>query len=88
MTNTSEPSGYFPESTPVNATWRWRLEDDAGTEVAAPQTAPGDGPRFTAQSDAESWVGEVWRELVEEGVAQVTLFDADREVYGPMSLRA
>ena len=43
---------------------------------------------FPSQGDAESWVGETWQELAEAGVAQVTLFEADREVYGPMSLSA
>ena len=41
---------------------------------------------FPSQSDAESWIGEVWRDLLDDGVDQVTLFEADREVYGPMSL--
>ena len=53
---------------------------------------PGPGAReagqsFPSQSDAESWVGEVWRDLLEDGVDAVTLFEGDREVYGPMSLR-
>ena len=30
----------------------------------------------------------MWRDLVEDGVDQVTLFEGDREVYGPMSLHA
>jgi len=44
------------------------------------------GPAHSNQSDAESWIGEQWRELAEAGVAQVTLFDGDRKVYGPMPL--
>jgi hypothetical protein len=43
-------------------------------------------PTFPAQGDAETWLGEAWRDLAEAGVAQVTLFENDREVYGPMSL--
>ncbi len=39
-----------------------------------------------SQADAESWLGENWRELREAGVAQVTLLDSDAVVYGPMSL--
>jgi hypothetical protein len=42
---------------------------------------------FPSQSDAESWLGEVWQELLHAGVEQVTLRDGDRKVYGPMSLR-
>jgi hypothetical protein len=30
----------------------------------------------------------VWRELADEGVDAVVLLEHDREVYGPMSLRA
>ena len=44
--------------------------------------------RFASQADAESWVGEVWAELATAGVDAVTLFEHDREVYGPMSLSA
>ncbi|MGN6721572.1 MAG: hypothetical protein ACTHJM_03045 [Marmoricola sp.] len=47
-----------------------------------------DVPRFPTRSDAESWVGEFWSELADDGVAAVTLFEGDREVYGPMSLEA
>ena len=43
-------------------------------------------PSFPTQADAESWVGEVWRELVERGVDQVSLFDGPTLIYGPMSL--
>ena len=42
----------------------------------------------SSQADAESWVGEAWRELLDDGVDAVTLFEGDREVYGPMSLHA
>ncbi|MEW2359717.1 hypothetical protein [Spirillospora sp. NPDC029432] len=41
---------------------------------------------FTTQADAETWLGENWRGLREEGIDQVTLLDGDRAVYGPMSL--
>jgi hypothetical protein len=33
-------------------------------------------------------VGEIWSELAEVGVAAVTLFELERQVYGPMSLSA
>lgn len=66
--------------------WRWRLQDAAGAEVAV----EGDiaGQSFASQADAESWVGEFWPELTDAGVDAVVLFEADREVYGPMSLHA
>jgi hypothetical protein len=42
---------------------------------------------FASQGDAESWLGENWRELLESGVEQVSLFDDARKEYGPMSLQ-
>lgn len=65
-------------------TWSWRLEQADGTP-AEPADAPAP-PRHASQADAESWLGENWRELREAGVAQVTLLEADSVVYGPMSL--
>jgi hypothetical protein len=63
--------------------WMWRFE----TSEREPMDIPTVGePTFPAQGDAESWLGEAWRDLAEAGVAQVTLFENDREVYGPMSL--
>ena len=49
---------------------------------------PGERREFPTRSDAESWVGEAYPDLAEDGVAAVTLFEGDREVYGPMSLAA
>ena len=69
---------------PSRFIWSWRYEDASGSTVA---TATGDGQGFPSQGDAESWLGEIWRDLVEEGVDQVTLLEGDRVVYGPMSLR-
>ena len=66
--------------------WTWRYENGDGGEIT-----PDEAPRadaFPTQSDAETWLGENWRELLSAGVEQVTLLDAGREVYGPMSLRA
>lgn len=42
---------------------------------------------FPTQADAETWVGEVWQDLLADGVDAVTLFEEQRIVYGPMSLR-
>lgn len=85
MTLPEQPSSFRPSAQSPRP-WRWRLENAAGDEVEiqgelADQT-------FSSQADAESWVGEFWRELLEQGVDAVTLFEADRQVYGPMSLHA
>jgi hypothetical protein len=66
--------------------WRWRYEDEQGGEVAPAEAPTADG--FPTQSDAESWLGETWRALLDSGVAAVTLLEDDREVYGPMPLTA
>ena len=63
--------------------WTWRLEAADGTELTGPSS-----PEHPNQSDAESWLGETFGELSDAGVVQVTLFEDDREVYGPMSLDA
>jgi hypothetical protein len=62
-------------------TWTWRLESADGTAVTVPAA-----PSHPNQSDAESWLGENWRELADAGVARVTLLEGSRQVYGPMSL--
>jgi hypothetical protein len=63
-------------------TWRYEKADGAVVSGAGLQEAI-----FASQGDAESWLGENWRPLLEAGVDQVTLLDDDRMEYGPMSLR-
>jgi len=66
--------------------WSWKYlrtdgsAADPGAELAAA------GGSFPSQSDAETWIGEVWRELLDANVDAVVLFDDERLVYGPMSL--
>ena len=64
--------------------WTWRFERADGTEVE-PAVQPEE---FSTQGDAESWLGEVWRELAEGGADQVVLLEEGSTVYGPMSLHA
>lgn len=64
--------------------WEWQFEKEDGS-VTEPPAAPGD---FSTQSDAESWIGEVWPDLLEQGVEQVNLLEDGTKVYGPMSLRS
>jgi len=65
--------------------WTWRYEGPDGRPVN-PAGFPVEA--FPSQADAESFIGETWRELLAAGVHQVTLLDGDREVYGPMGLDA
>jgi hypothetical protein len=67
--------------------WRWRLEDPAGATID-PATIGVEVPEAENQGDAESWLGENWRELLARGVATVSLFDEGEKVYGPMGLAA
>ena len=41
---------------------------------------------FPSQGEAETWLGEFYPNLVAVGVRAVSLYEADRLVYGPMSL--
>ncbi|HET7901519.1 MAG TPA: hypothetical protein VFL59_10050 [Candidatus Nanopelagicales bacterium] len=62
--------------------WTWRYERTDGSPVDG--VAPSE--EFPAQADAESWIGEEWQGLLEQGVDSVTLLEDDHVVYGPMSL--
>ncbi|AOT58544.1 MULTISPECIES: hypothetical protein [Streptomyces] len=64
--------------------WTWRFESADGTEVE-PAVRPEE---FTTQGDAESWIGETWRDLLEGGAQQASLYEDDTKIYGPMSLNA
>ena len=66
------------------AAWTWRFEKSDGTEVQ-PAVQPEE---FTTQGDAESWIGEVWKDLLAGGADQVFLFEDSTQIYGPMSLNA
>ncbi|WP_265444131.1 hypothetical protein [Flexivirga meconopsidis] len=63
--------------------WTWSYEDTGGAQLSAPQLVT---TAFPTQNDAESWLGEHWRTLADEGVAAVTLHEDDTVVYGPMPL--
>jgi hypothetical protein len=74
-----------PDRKDVAVAWTWRYEDSTGAPVEPDASAP-QAEAFPSQADAESWIGEHWRELLAGGVHQVTLLEDGREVYGPMGL--
>jgi hypothetical protein len=76
----------FRPAPPGDNPWWWSLEGADGAVVAVSEEHTDQ--RFPTQAEAESWVGEVWSDLAEQGVDAVTLHDGDRKVYGPMSLHA
>ena len=55
--------------------WSWRYENVDGQPVTGPAET------FCSQADAESWIGQEWRELADSGVAQVALGEDDRVDY-------
>ncbi|GLU46108.1 hypothetical protein [Nocardiopsis ansamitocini] len=60
--------------------WSWRYERADGTVLADPDTAlPQE--MLSSKGDAESWLGESWRELRAEGVERVTLLENDAVIY-------
>lgn len=69
----------------MSADWTWLFLDAHGEPVEG-DAVPSTG--FPTQSDAESYLGDSWRELLDAGVEAVTLRENDAVVYGPMSLRA
>jgi hypothetical protein len=58
----------------------WRYVDEAGV------VADGPAVSFETQGAAESWLGEVYSDLLDEGITAVSLFNDHQAVYGPMAL--
>ena len=55
--------------------WSWRYEGVDGQPVTGPAES------FSSQADAESWLGQTYRQLAESGVTQVALVEDDRVDY-------
>lgn len=65
----------------------WDAELAAGASANADDlTGAGLGLRFDDQRSAEEWLGAFYLDLQDLGVSQVSLFENDRLVYGPMPL--
>jgi hypothetical protein len=59
--------------------WRWRADGAGDGSESLERT-------FGTQGDAESWLGEFYPDLLDDGVRAVSLYEEERLVYGPMSL--
>ncbi len=73
--------------------WQWHFLDVQGRgldPVGVDGSVAGAPIRgeFATQADAETWIGEVWRDLAEQGVDAVELWCQDSMIYGPMPLSA
>ncbi len=55
--------------------WSWRYEGTNGDVVDGPSES------FGNQADAESRIGQTWRELAASGVTSVALVEDDRVDY-------
>jgi hypothetical protein len=62
--------------------WSWRYEAEDGRKDA------GGSESFPSQSDAESWLGQTWRDLVANGVVTAVLMEDERVEYRMSLLRA
>ena len=56
-------------------TWSWRYETADGKPVNGPSEA------FSSQADAESWLGQTWKDLVAAGANTAVLMEDDRVEY-------
>jgi hypothetical protein len=60
--------------------WVWRYRNGNGDPVVNPEGART-SDEFSSQSDAESWLGEEWRDLFAGGIAAVALEEDGRQEY-------
>jgi len=67
------------------AQWTWTYYDADAKEMSGDALVT---TGFPSQSEAETWLGEQWRELADLGVDAIVLEHEGAVVYGPMSLRA
>ena len=66
--------------------WSWKYLKGDGSRAEPGGALADAGAGFPSQSDAETWIGESWRDLRAAGVEAVVLYEDDRLVYGPMGL--
>jgi len=62
-------------------TWSWRYEAEDGKPVGGPNEG------FSSQADAESYLGQTWKDRVADGANTAILVEDDRVEYR-MSLEA
>ncbi|WP_026925351.1 hypothetical protein [Glycomyces arizonensis] len=56
-------------------TWTWQIEDADGNALDTPDSDLG------SQGDAESWLGERWRDFAAEGATTAVLKEDGKTVY-------
>lgn len=58
--------------------WTWRYQSEQPVDLSAVE---GTDEVHQSQSDAETWLGERWRELLDAGVTEVSLIEDERTEY-------
>ncbi|MDO5067365.1 MAG: hypothetical protein Q4D96_08815 [Propionibacteriaceae bacterium] len=66
----------------MSLTWR----PVRGTHDVADLASADLLPTFDSRDEAEQWLGLYWSDLLDAGVAEVSLWEDDHEVVPPMSL--
>jgi hypothetical protein len=66
----------------IRPRWEWVLADDDGRPLE-----PSSSPVFTAQYDAEQWLGEHWRRLAAAGASTATLLHDGAQATPAIELR-
>lgn len=64
--------------------YRWKPE--SGAYSTDELTAAGLLKSFDSKEAAEEWLALFYEDLLEQGVGEVSLYEEDRLVYGPMPL--
>jgi hypothetical protein len=57
-----------------SVSWFWTFESASGEPV-------GQSEMFDSRSDAESWIGEAFPDLLERGIVRVRLLEGVQEIY-------
>ncbi|MFV2143187.1 MULTISPECIES: hypothetical protein [Isoptericola] len=66
----------------IRPRWEWSLTDHDGHRLD-----PSLSPVFTAQYDAEQWLGEHWRQLAGSGAEAATLLHDGTQATPTIELR-
>lgn len=56
-------------------TWFWTFKDADGREYRFTDGKGKDDPAFVSQGDAETWLGETWREYYADGARYAVLYE-------------
>ncbi|MDR1354879.1 MAG: hypothetical protein LBJ43_01180 [Propionibacteriaceae bacterium] len=65
----------------------WHCVDDSGNRIAKDDEAEiGLDELWDSREAAVTWLGQIWEELLFYGIDEVSLYENDELVLGPMKL--